>query len=161
VCFLVYSRRERKLEEMGLRLRNGQEESLDELVRLLTVERAKRDDLHKAVYSVLLSAVTDESRTTQNNIVLWWLAILVRSSVAREEEKEDYISRGEFRVNILPLNIGLRQRVEGLVYYSKAFLLDQAVGERKGEERWVGENMSEVKHMDEKWSNGEHGSYMD
>lgn len=156
ICFLVYSRKRGKLEEMGLRLKNEQGRRLDNLVRLLTVGRVRRESLHEAVYEVLVSAATDGCRTTiKNNMVLWWMAILVRSAVAREEEEEDYISRGQFTVNILPLDIGLRQRAEALVHYGKALVLDQAVCEWEGEEQ-CGQETSELKHGDVEWANEEH-----
>lgn len=67
----------------------------------------------------------DRSTTIKNNIVLWWMAILVRSAVAREEEEDDYyIIWGRCTVNILPIHIGLPQRLEALGYYSKVLALD-------------------------------------
>lgn len=160
VCFLVYSWKGEKLEEMGLMLQKGQEQSLDKLVQLLTVDRVKMDSLHEAVHGLLLRAVTDGSSTIKNNMVLWWMAILVRSAVARDEQ-EDYISRGRFTVNILPIDIGLRQRVEALGHYSKALVLDREFCAWKGEERCVGDIMSQLRQVDDKWPTHEHELCLD
>lgn len=160
VCFLVYSKKRDKLEEMGLMLKKEQEQSLDKLVTLFTVERVRRDSLQKAVQSLLLRAVMDGSTTTKNNMVLWWMAILIRSAVAREGE-DDCISRGRCTVNILPIDIGLPQRLEALAHYSKVLVHDQVLWKWKGEERCAGEITSKLKRADDKWTNQRYGMCLD
>lgn len=45
----VLKRKGEKLEEMGLILKKEQEQSLDKVITLSTVERVRRDSLQKAV----------------------------------------------------------------------------------------------------------------
>lgn len=160
VCFLVYSKKRDKLEEMGLMLKKEQEQRLEKLVTLLMVERVRRDSLHNAVQNLLRRAVMDGSSSTKDNMVLWWMAILVRSALAREGE-DDYISRGQCTGNILLIHIGLPQRLEALAHYSKVLVYDQVLWKWKGEERCAGEIMSELKRSDDKWTNQRYGMCLD
>lgn len=160
VCFLVYSKKRGKLEEMGLMLKKEQEQRLEKLVTLLMVERVIRDSLHNAVQNLLRRAVMDGSSSTKDNMVLWWMAILVRSALAREGE-DDYISRGQCTGNILLIHIGLPQRLEALAHYSKVLVYDQVLWKWKGEERCAGEIRSELKRADDKWTNQRYGMCLD
>ncbi|KFY96170.1 hypothetical protein V500_02554 [Pseudogymnoascus sp. VKM F-4518 (FW-2643)] len=57
----------------------------------------------------------------RDNPVLWWVGILVQSSL--QAGADDYISRGRFNVNVLPMDQDIRARFEALLH-SKVLVLD-------------------------------------
>lgn len=64
-----------------------------------------------------------EKSTARGNPIIWWMCVLVRSAVSGEV---DYISKGRFNRNPLPMDMDLAARVGAVIHYSKALVLDRA-----------------------------------
>jgi hypothetical protein len=132
VCFLLYCNQEAgTLEEMGLEL----SEKLDD--DLLDIEQALMNEgypepgdagqegmVETSVYKFIANLLTDTSADPTTNPLLWWTIVLVRSSI--ETGPDDFISRGRFLSNILPMDLDIQQRLEGIVHFAKVLLLDVA-----------------------------------
>lgn len=131
VCFLVWSikKKEESLEEMGLVLdEDKKEDVLDVVVAVTPGSGCFMDDDDNPgdeLQGLFTKMITDEPAKAQRNPLLWWTAILVRSAISKEGE-EDYISRGRFSMNILPLDVDIRDRIEAIGHYSKVLILDKA-----------------------------------
>ncbi|KAF2175413.1 hypothetical protein K469DRAFT_756260 [Zopfia rhizophila CBS 207.26] len=132
ICFLLYCHEERgSLKEMGLDLRsNLQNDLLDIQNALITEgypEPGEDQDsglVEQEIGSFILNLLTDTHATSRTNPLMWWMAVLVRSSL--QQGSDDYISRGRFNRNILPMDLDARGRLDALLYYAKVFLLDMA-----------------------------------
>lgn len=133
ICFLLYCNEEdNSLEEMGLQLSEEfQDDLLDIGQAIIYAGYPKRSDtgqfglVEQAIYSFVIHVLTDTSATPKSNPLLWWTTVLVRSSL-ETSGPEDFISRGRFRSNILPMDLDIEQRLEGIVHFAKVFLLDHA-----------------------------------
>ncbi|KAL7940763.1 hypothetical protein V8C42DRAFT_349289 [Trichoderma barbatum] len=177
ICFLVYSSGTKgRLEEMGLALSGEQKKQLGEVAsKSSAAARPEADDdiydamdkqlnVIEAVEAFMRAIITaNKGSTTGNNAALLWTAVLVRSAVSEVEEGtegEDFISRGQFRSNILPLDASIRDRVEAMTHYSKVMVLDKAfkgwVKENEG--IWVQEVCKDLDQVDNEWLNEEDGS---
>lgn len=71
--------------------------------------------------------IIDTHPTPTANPLLWWLVVLVQSTVDPLQQ-DDYISRGRFSENILPMDIDVRARVEAVQHYAKVLMLDHSFG---------------------------------
>ncbi|KAH9859284.1 hypothetical protein J1614_012198 [Plenodomus biglobosus] len=133
ICFLLYCHEEDgSLETMGLHLSEDlQNELLDIGQALIYEDYPKPGDGGKAglveqeIYDFIMNILTDTSATPKTNPLLWWTTVLVRLSLEANGE-EDFISRGRFCSNILPMDLNVQQRLEGIVHFAQVFLLDLA-----------------------------------
>ncbi|KAJ3453597.1 hypothetical protein MRS44_017844 [Fusarium solani] len=130
ICFLAWPIKvgEESLEEMGLNLNEEKKEGLLDLgVMVMPGSDWFMSDDHPGdiIQGFLTRMITDESVNVRMNPLLWWTAILVRSAISDEEE-EDFISRGRFSMNNLPLDVDIRDRIEAIGHYSKVLILDKA-----------------------------------
>ncbi|OAL00003.1 hypothetical protein IQ06DRAFT_294373 [Phaeosphaeriaceae sp. SRC1lsM3a] len=133
ICFLVYCNAEEgALQVMGLHLSEDLEEDLDEIVIALLHDGYPvpgRDGLSDAteqeVSRFINNILTDKDATPETNPLLWWTIILVRSSL--DMGPDNFISSGRFQSNILPMDLDIQQRIEGIVHFAKVFLLDFAI----------------------------------
>ncbi|KAH6972563.1 hypothetical protein EDB80DRAFT_743808 [Ilyonectria destructans] len=168
-CFLVWCIKEddESLEEMGLEL---DEEDMEDVLDVMVAATPGRgwvmdnDDPGDALQGLFAKALTDRSAKAQSNLLLWWTAILIRSAIS-EEGKEDYISRGKFSMNILPMDVDIRDRIEAIVHYSKVLILDKAFQGwqrgRVGREVWLEEVQRDLNAVDNEWLNEEDGQRPD
>ncbi|KAJ4265253.1 hypothetical protein NW764_015664 [Fusarium oxysporum] len=169
ICFLAWSIKvdEESLEEMGLNLDEEKKEDLLDL-ELMVMPGSdwfmNDDDPGDIIQGFLTRMITDESVNVRMNPLLWWTAILVRSAISDEEE-EDFISRGRFSMNILPLGVDIRDRIEAIGHYSKVLILGKAFqGWQKGRVRrqvWLEEVLRDLNVADNQWLNEENGQRPD
>jgi hypothetical protein len=133
ICFLLYCHDEEDgtLGKMGLQLSEDLQDDLLDITQALIYEDYPKpgdagevglveQELHSFIHNIL----TDSTSGPETNPLLWWTIVLVRSSV--EDGPDDFISRGRFRSNILPMDLDIQQRLEGIVHFAKVFLLDLA-----------------------------------
>ncbi|KAH6985570.1 hypothetical protein EDB80DRAFT_733096 [Ilyonectria destructans] len=169
ICFLAWSIKndEESLEEMGLEL--DEEEKEDVLDLGMTVMPGSDwfmgdDDPGDILQGFLTRMITGESVNARMNPLLWWTAILVRSAISGEGE-EDFISRGRFSMNILPLDVDIRDRIEAVGYYSKVLILDKAFKGwqkgRVGRDVWLEEVLRDLNATDNEWLNEKNGQRPD
>src|SRR5438045_8670182 len=78
--------------------------------------------VEEGVLQLVTRFVIDRQATCTRNPLLWWVGILVKSSL--QAGADDYISRGRFNVNILPMDLDIRARLQGILHYSKVLILD-------------------------------------
>lgn len=128
VCFLIHSYDEGTLEEMGLKLSEGLCDSIMDVTEAVVWHggigqspNRTRSPLEDAVEELLMELITDPKVTFQTNPLLWWVGILVQSSLSTG--RDDYISRGRFNINILPMDVDIRGRLEALLHYCQVFVL--------------------------------------
>ena len=157
VCFLAHSLDEGTLEEMGLVLNEEQEHDVLDVMQAAMPENGWWDKmgLQAAIQSLLTKAIMDSHATAQNNPVLWWAAILVRSALS--EGDGDYISRGRFLMNILPMDVNIGERIEAVEHYSKVLVLDQAFGRWEGTTERIREVEGDLNAVDNWWLNADSG----
>lgn len=104
VCFPVYSHAEGTLEGMGLEL------SEDMLDSIMSVSEA--DAWHGRIFQSMdrdpgpVEGAIEELVTELTNPLLWWIGILVQSSL--QTDGDDYISRGQFNLNILTMDMDIK-----------------------------------------------------
>ncbi|KAL1592197.1 hypothetical protein SLS59_009853 [Nothophoma quercina] len=132
ICFLLYCTEENgALKRMGLELSEEQEDDLLDIAVVMSFQGYPRpgDDgdgspVDHAMHAYIMTLLTDRDATPSTNPLLWWVIVLVRSSI--EDGPEDFISRGHFARNILPMDLDIAQRLEGIEHFAKVFLLDLA-----------------------------------
>ena len=132
ICFLLYCTEEKgALKRMGLELSEEQEDDLLDIAVVMSFEGYPRpgDDgdgssVDHAMHAYIMTLLTDRDATPSTNPLLWWAIVLIRSSI--EDGPEDFISRGHFARNILPMDLDIAQRLEGIEHFAKVFLLDLA-----------------------------------
>ncbi|KAM6523004.1 hypothetical protein FALCPG4_012609 [Fusarium falciforme] len=169
ICLLVWSvgDDEESLEEMGLELHEEDEEDIQDL-RLTVMPGSNlfmvEDDPGDLIQGLLTKWITHESVNPRMNPLLWWTAILVRSAISDEGE-DDFISRGRFSMNILPLDVDIRDRIEAIGHYSKVLILDKAFQGwqkgRVGRQVWLEEVLRDLNAADNEWLNEENGQRPD
>lgn len=165
VCFLVYSSQTKgRLAKMGLTLSGKQKTQLSRVAMISSSAIPGAGiNIGTAVKEFMLATMTiDGTSTVRNNAALWWTAVLVRSAVSEVEgggKEEDFIGRGRFTSNILPLDLNIRDRVEAMEHYSKVLILDKAFKEwaTKSKINWVAAVQSDLNEIDNEWLNAENG----
>ena len=167
VCFLVYATDEDSVEEMGLTLDESQVDNILDIqvqVNVITPAEAqvKSPDVFYGVWAavqrLLLEALEKKSSTPRNNPLLWWMTILVRSAAAGEE---DFISRGRFLHNPMPIDLDISGRVAAMVHYSKVLALDSAFASWNPSRQWLHEVQDELNVVNLEWINRERGGRPD
>ena len=120
MCFLVYSHDEGTLEEMGLEL---SEDLLDSIMDVKEADawygrifqRMDRDPgpVEEAILELVTELITDPKATFRTNPLLWWVGVLVQSSL--QTDRDDYISRGRFDLNILTMDMDIEERLRAVL----------------------------------------------
>ncbi|KAH7248398.1 hypothetical protein B0J15DRAFT_514441 [Fusarium solani] len=117
--WLLQKRRRFYLEETGLNLDDEKKEDLLDLGVMVMPGLGwfmNDDDLGDIIQGFLTRIITDESEPIS-------------------DEEEDFISRGRFSMNILPLDVDIKGRIEAIGHYSKVLILDKPFqGWQKGRE---------------------------
>jgi hypothetical protein len=162
VCFLVYSHDEGTLEEMGLEL---SEDLLDSIMDVKEADawhgqifqKMDRDSgpVEAAVEELVTELITDPKATFRTNPLLWWIGILVQSSL--QTDGVDYISRGRFDLNILTMDMDIEERLEALLHYSKVFVLDHSMKTWKTSATQTDEVRASMAAIDMEWLNADDG----
>jgi hypothetical protein len=129
MTFLIHCFHDGTLEEMGLDISEKMSESILDVAEAEAFHGAigqspdrEIGPVEGAVMELAAELVTQRNATCRNNPLLWWVGILVQSSL--QTGADDYISRGRFNVNILPMDQDIRARLEALLHYSKVLVLD-------------------------------------
>jgi len=151
VCFLIYSFDEGTLDEMGLHLN---EDLADDILDILQDEfmsgcEQGKINLQFSIHALLTRLITDTAATPHGNPLLWWVAILVRSAIS--DGPDDYISRGIFNMNILPMDLDIRGRVEAVEHYCKVFVLDHTFSTWNTDQQSLSEVQTQLNQVDNKW----------
>lgn len=158
VCFLAYSEEEGTLAEMGQHLGEEQMNDILDVIQDMT-PIGDEQGLGDGILHLVIKALGSARATPSDNVVVWWVAILVRSAVSscQEEDGADFISQGQFSRNILPMDIGLRERVQAIVHYSKVLLLDLALRTWEGRPRQRSEVINDIDLISRAWLDEEDG----
>jgi hypothetical protein len=163
LCFLVHAYDdEGSLEEMGLCLSEDMGDSILDIAQAeaWSVSPPSMDGpmgpLDDAVQRLCLEMIMDHQPTTATSPLLWWMAVLVHSSLTPlDPEMDDYISRGKFHLNILPMDIDVRSRIEALQHYAKVLLLDHIFGTWETSPAELQEVQRELNMVSNEWLNAE------
>ncbi|EXL39945.1 hypothetical protein FOCG_17447 [Fusarium oxysporum f. sp. radicis-lycopersici 26381] len=163
ICFLAWiiDNNPESLLAMGLEL----DEELEEDIVDISLAVAPNSDIFgdsedpmEVIQGFLTKLITVESASAQNNPLLWWTSILVRSAISDDNE-EDFISRGTISMNILLPDVDIRGRIKAICHYSKALIPDKAfMGWRTGrlEREVLAEEIAQdLNKVDNEWLNKE------
>ncbi|KAM0540354.1 hypothetical protein ACHAO7_011263 [Fusarium culmorum] len=144
------------LEEMGMRLTESQIDDILDVeqevwqVDLKAIARNREKGGFEYIWvpirQLLMKTLRKAQSTPRNNPHVWWIAVLARSAVSSDSDI-DFISRGRFHRNPMPMDVDLRERLEAIVYYSKVLVLDSAFStwsERSERSEWVIEVQSRL-----------------
>ncbi|KAG7402659.1 hypothetical protein Forpe1208_v016978 [Fusarium oxysporum f. sp. rapae] len=170
VGFIAHSHSEGTLEEMGMRLTESQIDDILDVeqevwqVDLKAIARNREKGGFEYVWApiqqLLMKTLRKAKSTPRNNPLVWWIAVLARSAVSGDSDI-DFISRGRFHRNPMPMDVDLRERLEAIVHYSKVLVLDGAFStwsERSERSEWVMEVQSRLNMVSIEWINDEGGS---
>ncbi|KAG4273076.1 hypothetical protein FPRO04_14586 [Fusarium proliferatum] len=170
VGFIAHSHSEGTLGEMGLQLTESQIDDILDIeqeiwqidMRAIARRREKGgfEDVWVPIRQLLMKALRKPKSTPRNNPLVWWIAVLARSAVSGDSDM-DFISRGRFHRNPMPMDVDLRERLEAIVHYSKVLVLDGAFStwsERSERSEWVMEVQSRLNMVSIEWINEEGGS---
>lgn len=155
ICFLLYSYDEDTLQEMGLDLSEDLCHSLLDIEQALAFEgwpiKAEKSMglIEDALGSFFIELLTDTNATATTNPLSWWVAVLVRSALS--QGPDDYISRGRFNSNLMPMDLDVRTRLEALLHYSKILVLDRAFHSWEPRREWLAEVQGELNEVDNTW----------
>ncbi|KAH7112764.1 hypothetical protein B0J13DRAFT_461143, partial [Dactylonectria estremocensis] len=165
VGFIVHSNDEGTLEEMGLELSEDQNDDILDVkeevwkVDLKAVARRREkggfDNVWVPIQRLLFNALSKPRSTAQNNPLVWWLAVLVRSAISNEK---DFISSGRFNKNPMPMDVDIEGRLQAMVHYSKVLVLDDAFLSWSENSEWVMEVQRDLNLVDMEWINDENGA---
>ncbi|OBR02166.1 hypothetical protein CH63R_14467 [Colletotrichum higginsianum IMI 349063] len=159
VCFLAYSAQHGTLEAMGLSLDQARTNDLLNLIQEVATASASGNPnpLFAPTLAFLLGSIADKEATARTNAILWWTAVLVRSALASDDEGDDFISRGAFAANIVPIDTPLHDRVESMLHYSRVFVLHQASNLLPGLPGFANEIQGDLNAVDIAWLNNDSG----
>jgi len=62
------------------------------------------------IQELLMKALRKAKSTPRNNPLVWWIAVLARSAVSDDNDR-DFISRGRFHKNPMPMDVDLGERL--------------------------------------------------
>ncbi|KAH8799363.1 hypothetical protein F5884DRAFT_120041 [Xylogone sp. PMI_703] len=160
VCFLVYSYEAGTLEEMGLHLSEDMQDSILDVMQAEMYfgpinQSIEREDgpMEAAVVRLLGELITDAHATFQTNALLWWVGILVQSSL--HGGPDDYISRGQFTFNVLTMDMDIKERLEAILHYAKVIVLDHAMHTWEVDVGYVDEVHLSMASLDVEWINAD------
>ncbi|EGU89337.1 hypothetical protein FOXB_00146 [Fusarium oxysporum f. sp. conglutinans Fo5176] len=170
VGFIIHSHSEGTLGEMGLRLTESQIDDILDIeqeiwqidMRAIARRREKGgfEDVWVPIRQLLMNALSKAKSTPRNNPLVWWIAVLTRSAISGDNDR-DFISRGRFHKNPMPMDVDLGERLEAIVHYSKVLVLDGAFStwsEKSERSEWVMEVQSRLNMVSIEWINDEGGS---
>ncbi|RFU23932.1 hypothetical protein B7463_g12406, partial [Scytalidium lignicola] len=137
VCFLVYSYDEGTLEEMGLELSKGLQDSIIDIMQAevyfgpinQSIEQ-EPGPVEAAVANLVRELITDSHATFQTNLLL---------------------CRGQFTFNILTMDMDIEEQLEVILHYSKVFVLDYAMQTWERSEDWLDEVQSSLAEVNLDW----------
>ncbi|KAM5526470.1 hypothetical protein FOXYSP1_21130 [Fusarium oxysporum f. sp. phaseoli] len=164
VGFIAHSHSEGTLEEMGLRLTESQIDDILDIeqeiwqidMRAIARRREKGgfEDVWVPIRQLLMKTLRKAKSTPRNNPLVWWIAVLARSAILSDSDI-DFISRGRFHRNPMPMDVDLRERLEAIVHYSKVLVLDGAFSTWSERSEWVMEVQSRLNMVSIEWINEE------
>ena len=151
VCFLLYSSDEGTLDEMGLHLNEDLADDILDIKQdeLMSGCEQGKINLQASIHALLTRLITDTTATPHGNPLLWWMAILVRSAIS--DGPDDYISRGIFNMNMLPMDLDMRGRVKAVEHYCKVFILNYTFSTWDTNEQSLSEVQSQLNQVDNNW----------
>ncbi|EEU34825.1 uncharacterized protein NECHADRAFT_88405 [Fusarium vanettenii 77-13-4] len=171
VGFIAYSQDEGTLEEMGMRLTESQIDDILDIeqevwqVDLKVIARRREKGGFEGVWGriqlLLMKALRKAKSTPRNNPLMWWIAVLARSAISENDGDRDFISRGRFHKNPMPMDVDLGERLRAIVHYSKVLVLDDAFSTWPEESGWMMEVQSRLNMVSIEWINDEGGSRPD
>ena len=122
VSFLVYCYDNfNGVKDMGLQPRELLEASILQVLDSIKSGIMSKEEI--AVEDLCNNMLIGFQPTAVKNPLLWWMAVLVRSAIDPPQDS-DYISRGRFLMNILPIDLDLASRFQAIQHYAKVFALD-------------------------------------
>jgi hypothetical protein len=121
------------------------------------LEKGGFEHVWAPIQQLLMEALRKDMSTPQNNPLVWWIAVLVRSAVLDDNDR-DFISRGQFHKNPMPMDVDLGERLEAIVHYSKVLVLDSAFSTWSERSEWVIEVQRRLNIVSVEWINDEGGS---
>jgi hypothetical protein len=135
VCFATYCHEEGALEDLGLDLEDEYECNLfdvgdlamGKLTHIQLSTEANVTAIWLQNHKMFWNAMRQRPATARNNILLWWMGIHVMSAVTLAPGEEDYITRGRFRENLLPMDLDLRGRAAAMTHFAKIITLEDAL----------------------------------
>ena len=106
-----------------------------------------------AIEELVTELTTDPKATYRTNPHLWWIGILVQSSL--QTDGDDYISRGQFDLNILTMDMDIKKRLEALLHYSKVLVLNYSMNTWKTSAVRTDEVRASMAAVDMRWLNAD------
>ncbi|RSL39496.1 hypothetical protein CEP54_016312 [Fusarium duplospermum] len=171
VGFIAHSQDEGTLEEMGMRLTESQIDDILDIeqevwqVDLKAIAQRREKGGFEGVWApiqmLLMKALRKPKSTPRNNPLVWWIAVLARSAASGDDGDRDFISRGRFHKNPMPMHVNFGERLRAIVHYSKVIVLDDAYGSWSGESGWEMEVRSRLNMVSIEWINDEEGTRPD
>lgn len=161
VCFLVYCHEEETFDEMGLSPSEDIVHDLFDVREAIAFhgqfsQNNNRDPgpVEEAIRFLVRRLMTDPTATCHTNPLLWWIGILVQSSLS--PGTDDFLSRGRFPLNILTMDMDIQERVEAVLHYCKVFVLDDSMSTWEPPiEQYLDEVQTSMAAMDMEWLNAE------
>ncbi|KAF5234225.1 hypothetical protein FAUST_7751, partial [Fusarium austroamericanum] len=147
VGFITHAHSRGTLESMGLRLTESQIDDILDieqevwLVDLGAIARMREkgggfENVWVPIQELLMKALKKPKSTPRNNLLVWWIAVLCRSAISDDDdegmddddgdENNDFISRGQFYKNPMPMDVDFKERLEAIVHYSKVLVLNHS-----------------------------------
>ncbi|KAM0360992.1 hypothetical protein ACHAO7_012031 [Fusarium culmorum] len=143
VGFIAHAHSEGALEDMSLRLTESQIDDILDIeqeiwqVDLGAIARMREkgggfENVWVPIQEVLMKALKKPKSTPRNNLLVWWIAVLCRSAISDyydndddddDDDSKDFISRGQFYKNPMPMDVNFKERLQAIVHYSKVLVL--------------------------------------
>ncbi|KAH7199105.1 uncharacterized protein B0J16DRAFT_258969 [Fusarium flagelliforme] len=178
VGFITYAHSRGTLESMGMRLTESQIDDILDIeqevwqVDLRAIARRREkggfEDVWVPIQQLLMKALKNPKSTPRNNPLVWWVAVLCRSAISDagdsdediddNDENKDFISRGRFYKNPMPMDVGFKERLEAIVHYSKVLVLNHSFLTWAAPTDWVMQVQSRLNMVSIDWINNERGS---
>lgn len=168
VGFIAHAHSEGTLGEMGMQLTESQIHDILDVeqeiwqvdMRAIARRREKGgfEDVWVPIQQLLMKALRKPKSTPRNNPLVWWIAVLVRSALEGQDGPGDFISRGRFHKNPMPMDVDLGERLQAIVHYSKVLVLNNSFLTWSAKSDWVMEVQSRLNMVSIDWINDEGGS---
>ncbi|KAF2008806.1 hypothetical protein BU24DRAFT_91784 [Aaosphaeria arxii CBS 175.79] len=132
ICFLIYcEENDGSPEDMGLTLSEELTDDLLDISQALMFDGYPKPGAEdgdsvtgealRVFITNVITALDSHSVSPRTNPLLWWMTVLVHSSLSTHT---DFISRGHFTWNILPMDLDIAGRIDAVVHYTQVMLLD-------------------------------------
>jgi len=134
ISFLLYCKEAELLEDMGLNLDHEQAE---DIMDILTGHVFPGQAFLNTRELVMMTLDADIDANCQNNILLWWIGVLIKSAVETSEmeiqtgtashdvDGLDFISRGRFANNHMPMDFDLNDKLDAIIHFAKIAILNE------------------------------------